>query len=93
MLSGPESLAGGDDEIARVAPVRERLRESGILMSIDTRKSAVMRAALARIPALGTFVPLSESHTLVAPPAAPIRSTQSLSVAAEPTWVMVGDGS
>ncbi|EMD81723.1 dihydropteroate synthase [Pacificimonas flava] len=37
-----------DDEIARVAPVLERLRESGILMSIDTRKSAVMRAALAR---------------------------------------------
>ena len=35
------------DEIARVAPVIERLAASGTLVSIDTRKAAVMTAALA----------------------------------------------
>ena len=35
------------DEIARVAPVIERLRGAGTLVSIDTRKAAVMEAALA----------------------------------------------
>ena len=35
------------DEIARVVPVVERLARSGTLVSIDTRKAAVMEAALA----------------------------------------------
>ena len=35
------------DEIARVLPVVERLAGSGTLVSIDTRKAAVMEAALA----------------------------------------------
>jgi dihydropteroate synthase len=35
------------DEIARVVPVIERLRASGTAVSIDTRKGAVMEAALA----------------------------------------------
>lgn len=35
------------DEIARVIPVVERLAASGVPMSIDTRKAAVMEAALA----------------------------------------------
>jgi dihydropteroate synthase len=35
------------DEIARVVPVVERLARGGNLVSIDTRKSAVMKAALA----------------------------------------------
>jgi dihydropteroate synthase len=35
------------DEIARVVPVIERLARSGTLVSIDTRKAAVMEAALA----------------------------------------------
>lgn len=35
------------DEIARVVPVCERLVRSGALVSIDTRKAAVMEAALA----------------------------------------------
>jgi len=34
------------DEIARVVPLIERLRLSGIALSIDTRKAAVMAAAL-----------------------------------------------
>lgn len=35
------------DEIARIVPVVERLAASGVAMSIDTRKAAVMEAALA----------------------------------------------
>ncbi|PKP90252.1 MAG: dihydropteroate synthase [Alphaproteobacteria bacterium HGW-Alphaproteobacteria-16] len=35
------------DEIARVVPVIERLARSGTLVSVDTRKAAVMEAALA----------------------------------------------
>ncbi|MCW2412318.1 dihydropteroate synthase [Sphingobium sp. B8D3D] len=35
------------DEIARTVPVIERLAKSGIVVSIDTRKAAVMEAALA----------------------------------------------
>jgi dihydropteroate synthase len=35
------------DEIARVVPVVERLARGGALVSIDTRKAAVMEAALA----------------------------------------------
>ena len=35
------------DEIARTAPVVERLARAGALVSIDTRKAAVMEAALA----------------------------------------------
>jgi len=35
------------DEIARTVPVIERLARSGIVVSIDTRKAAVMEAALA----------------------------------------------
>ncbi|MGE0773665.1 MAG: dihydropteroate synthase [Sphingomonadaceae bacterium] len=34
------------DEIARVAPVIERLARAGVAVSADTRKAAVMRAAL-----------------------------------------------
>lgn len=34
------------DEIARVVPVVERLAKSGVAVSVDTRKSAVMEAAL-----------------------------------------------
>jgi dihydropteroate synthase len=36
-----------DDEIARTVPVIERLARSGTAVSIDTRKAAVMTAALA----------------------------------------------
>lgn len=43
---GAEEVWEGD-EIERVLPVIERLRPSGIPISIDTRKSAVMEAALA----------------------------------------------
>lgn len=35
------------DEIARVVPVIERLAKSGVIVSADTRKAAVMEAALA----------------------------------------------
>ena len=35
------------DEIARVAPVTERLASAGVPVSVDTRKAAVMEAALA----------------------------------------------
>ena len=35
------------DEVARVAPVIERLARSGTLVSVDTRKAGVMEAALA----------------------------------------------
>src|SRR3546814_8203108 len=35
------------DEIARVVPVIERLAAAGVPMSVDTRKAAVMEAALA----------------------------------------------
>jgi len=35
------------DEIARVVPVIERLAKAGVAISIDTRKAAVMQAALA----------------------------------------------
>lgn len=35
------------DEIARVVPVIERLAASGVAISVDTRKAAVMEAALA----------------------------------------------
>ncbi len=43
---GAEAVWEGD-EIARTAPVIERLAKSGIIVSIDTRKAAVMEAALA----------------------------------------------
>jgi dihydropteroate synthase len=36
-----------DDELARVIPVVERLTDAGALVSIDTRRAAVMRAAIA----------------------------------------------
>lgn len=35
------------DEIARVVPVVERLKDSGLALSLDTRKAAVMEAGLA----------------------------------------------
>jgi len=35
------------DEIARIAPVIERLTAAGVPVSVDTRKAAVMEAALA----------------------------------------------
>lgn len=52
-IGGESTRPGADtvweeDEIARVAPVFDRLREAGLLLSIDTRKSAVMQDALAR---------------------------------------------
>jgi dihydropteroate synthase len=49
---GGESTAPGSkpvweqDEIARVAPVVERLARGGVAVSLDTRKAAVMRAGL-----------------------------------------------
>jgi dihydropteroate synthase len=43
---GAEAVWEGD-EIARTTPVIERLAKSGIVVSIDTRKAAVMEAALA----------------------------------------------
>src|SRR3546814_601763 len=43
---GAEAVWEGD-EIARVLPVIERLKASGAILSIDTRKSTVMQAALA----------------------------------------------
>lgn len=43
---GAEPVWEGD-EIARVAPVIERLAGAGVAVSIDTRKAAVMEAALA----------------------------------------------
>ncbi len=43
---GAETVWEGD-EIARVVPVIERLAASGAAVSIDTRKAAVMQAALA----------------------------------------------
>ncbi len=36
-----------EDEKARVVPIVERLRDSGIALSLDTRKAAVMEAGLA----------------------------------------------
>ncbi|MBZ6378118.1 dihydropteroate synthase [Pacificimonas flava] len=42
---GAEPVWEGD-EAARILPVVERLRDQGALISIDTRKAAVMRAAL-----------------------------------------------
>ncbi|MGV3768794.1 MAG: dihydropteroate synthase [Sphingobium phenoxybenzoativorans] len=51
-VGGESTRPGADkvwegDEIARVAPVIERLAASGVPVSIDTRKAAVMEAALA----------------------------------------------
>lgn len=43
---GAETVWEGD-EIARVVPVIERLARAGVAVSIDTRKAAVMEAALA----------------------------------------------
>ena len=40
------------DEIARVLPVVERLARSGTALSVDTRKAAVMEAALAAAPVM-----------------------------------------
>jgi dihydropteroate synthase len=42
---GAETVWEGD-EIARIVPVIERLAKSGALVSVDTRKAAVMEAAL-----------------------------------------------
>jgi dihydropteroate synthase len=51
-VGGESTRPGADpvwegDEIARVVPVIERLAKSGMVVSIDTRKAAVMEAALA----------------------------------------------
>ena len=51
-VGGESTRPGADpvwegDEIARVVPVIERLAKSGAVVSIDTRKAAVMEAALA----------------------------------------------
>jgi dihydropteroate synthase len=51
-VGGESTRPGADpvwegDEIARVIPVIERLAKSGLVVSIDTRKAAVMEAALA----------------------------------------------
>ena len=42
------TLVWDEDERARVVPVLEALRDSGALISIDTRKAGVMQAALDR---------------------------------------------
>ncbi|MBV7256288.1 dihydropteroate synthase [Pacificimonas sp. WHA3] len=52
-IGGESTRPGADpvweqDEIARVAPILDRLKHGDILTSIDTRKSAVMRDALGR---------------------------------------------
>jgi len=51
-VGGESTRPGADavwegDEIARTAPVIERLAKSGVPISIDTRKASVMEAALA----------------------------------------------
>jgi len=51
-VGGESTRPGADpvwegDEIARVVPVIDRLAKSGAIISIDTRKAAVMEAALA----------------------------------------------
>ena len=51
-VGGESTRPGADpvwegDEIARVVPVIERLAKAGAVVSIDTRKAAVMEAALA----------------------------------------------
>lgn len=51
-VGGESTRPGADpvwegDEIARVVPVIERLAKSGAIVSVDTRKAAVMEAALA----------------------------------------------
>lgn len=51
-VGGESTRPGSDpvwegDEIARVVPVIERLARAGVAVSIDTRKAAVMEAALA----------------------------------------------
>lgn len=51
-VGGESTRPGADpvwegDEIARVVPVVERLAKSGAVISVDTRKAAVMEAALA----------------------------------------------
>ena len=51
-VGGESTRPGADpvwegDEIARVVPVIEQLARSGVVISIDTRKAAVMEAALA----------------------------------------------
>lgn len=51
------------DEIARVVPVIERLARGGVAVSIDTRKAAVMEAALAAGAALVNDVSALEWDT------------------------------
>tara|TARA_R110000782_G_scaffold78276_8_gene155496 strand:- start:157308 stop:158426 length:1119 start_codon:yes stop_codon:yes gene_type:complete len=56
-VGGESTRPGADkvwegDEIARVVPVIERLASAGVPVSIDTRKAAVMEAALAAGAAL-----------------------------------------
>lgn len=51
-VGGESTRPGADpvwegDEIARIVPVIERLARGGVLVSVDTRKAAVMEAALA----------------------------------------------
>jgi dihydropteroate synthase len=51
-VGGESTRPGADivwegDEIARIVPVIERLVKSGAIVSVDTRKAAVMEAALA----------------------------------------------
>jgi dihydropteroate synthase len=41
------AAVAADDEIRRVVPVVQALAKAGVLVSIDTRKAAVMRAAIA----------------------------------------------
>ncbi len=48
---GAQPVCEGD-EAARVLPVIERLISAGMAVSVDTRKAAVMRAALAQGPVL-----------------------------------------
>lgn len=51
-VGGESTRPGADpvwegDEIARIVPVIERLAKAGLVVSVDTRKAAVMEAALA----------------------------------------------
>ncbi|MDX3909152.1 MAG: dihydropteroate synthase [Sphingobium sp.] len=72
---GAEKLWEGD-EIARVVPVIERLAASGVPVSIDTRKAAVMEAALAAGAAIvndiGALLHDSRSMDVVARAGCPV---------------------
>jgi dihydropteroate synthase len=68
-------------ELARVLPVVEGLARAGVLVSIDTRKAAVMRAAVAA----GTRV-VNDVSGLAFDPGAPAAAAEA---AAQGAWVVL----